>query len=67
LQQWKSRIEENSMTPAKVQRAIADKTSGYLPNMLGRSKLLFQIGFSKIHIDLIADCLSAMLIGMGLM
>jgi hypothetical protein len=55
------------MTPAKVQRAIADKTSGYLPNMLGRSKLLFQIGFSKIHIDLIADCLSAMLIGMGLM
>jgi uncharacterized protein len=67
LQQWKSRIEENSMTPAKVQGAIADATSGYLPNMLGRSEFLFQTGFSKIHIDLIADMLSAMLIGMGLM
>ena len=67
LQQWKNRIDANTMTPTKVQGAIAGATSGYLPNMLGRSEVLFQVGFAKIHIDLIADSLSAMLIGMGLM
>jgi uncharacterized protein len=67
LRQWESRIKKNSMTTAKVQGAIAEATSGYLPNMLSRSEFLFQTGFAKIHIDLMADILSAMLIGMGLM
>ena len=67
LRKWKIRIDKRTMTPAKVQAEIAEETSGYLPNVIVRTVDLYRTGFATNHIYYIPDCLSAMLIGMGLM
>jgi uncharacterized protein len=67
LQQWQNRIDENAVTPEKVQAQIQDANSGYIPNLINRVAFMYQIGFATVHLDLLADYLSAMILGMGLM
>lgn len=67
LQQWHDRVESQRMTPQKTNEAIKEATLGYPASVLARAQDSFQAGFYVGHIDLIADALSAMLIGMGLM
>jgi uncharacterized protein len=66
LQQWDARVEAHRVTPAKTQEAVKDATTGsYLQHVASRGQSFLK-GFYH-HIDAILDCLSAMLIGMGLM
>jgi uncharacterized protein len=67
LQQWHDRVESQSMTPQKTNEAFTEATLPYPASVLARSQESFQGGFYLFHINLFADILSAMLIGMGLM
>lgn len=67
LHQWRDRVESQRITPEKTQDAVHQATLGYPASILARAQEGFQGGFPDFHIDLIADTLSAMLIGMGLM
>ena len=66
LKQWDARVESKRPTPAKTQEAVKDATTGsYLQHVASRGQDFLKRFYR--HIDAIFDCLSAMLIGMGLM
>ncbi|MEI9981544.1 MAG: DUF418 domain-containing protein [Edaphobacter sp.] len=67
LHQWHDRVESQRMTPEKTREAVQQATLSYPASVLARAQDGFQGGFYAFHIDLIADTLSAMLLGMGLM
>ena len=67
LQQWHNRVESQSITPQKTGEAVKEAMLSYPASILARAQEGFQGGFYLVHIDLFADMLSAMLIGMGLM
>ncbi|HEY9138970.1 MAG TPA: DUF418 domain-containing protein, partial [Terriglobus sp.] len=64
---WQARVDENRITNAKTQDAVKEATLGYWDSVLDRAKASFQQTFYITHVDLLADNVSAMLIGMGLM
>jgi uncharacterized protein len=67
LQQWQTRVDSQRVTPQKIQLAFNEATVSYWDGVVNRANFGFQGGFHVLHIDLLADYVSGMLIGMGLM
>jgi len=67
LNQWKARVDSQTITSAVIKKEVADAKLPYFASVLSRAQNEFQTGFYVIHIDLMVDMVSAMLIGMGLM
>jgi uncharacterized protein len=66
LHQWNDRVESQRITPEKTRQAGEEATLSYPTSILDRAQG-FQGAFHLMHIDLLPDYLSPMLIGMGLM
>jgi uncharacterized protein len=67
LHQWQERIDSQKITPAKTKAAVAEGTLPYLASVRNRVQEGFQSGFYVIHINVMVDMISAIMIGMGLM
>jgi len=67
LKVWERRVVSQSITPEKIREAVDEAKLGYIDSILDRIQSSYQNNFVQIHVDLIVDNLSAMLIGMGLM
>jgi uncharacterized protein len=67
LQQWNERVESHRITPQKSKKAFEEGMISYPASIVDTAMGSFQGGFYRAHINLAADILSAMLIGMGLM
>jgi uncharacterized protein len=63
---WKKAVEDHQASPEKVEKRLKEAKVGYLEGVLSRSAD-FRDTFFRVHITWIADDLSAMMIGMGLM
>ncbi len=66
LHQWKDRVDSQTFTPEKTRQAVQEAMLSYPASVIDRAQA-FQGGFYVIHINLLFDTVSAMLIGMGLM
>jgi uncharacterized protein len=67
LHQWQARVDSQKITQATIHAAVAEGNLPYLASVRSRVQNEFQGGFYVVHIDLMVDMVSAMLIGMGLM
>jgi uncharacterized protein len=67
LDQWQARIDSEAITPAGIKQEVAEAELPYFSDVLNRAQKEFQGGFYVLHIDLMVDMVSTMLIGMGLM
>jgi uncharacterized protein len=66
LHKWKDHVESQRVTPEKTRQAVEEATLSYPASILDRAQG-YQGAFHLMHIDLLPDYLSPMLIGMGLM
>jgi len=66
LHKWKDHVESQRVTPEKTRQAVEEATLSYPASILDRAQG-HQSAFHLMHIDLLPDYLSPMLIGMGLM
>jgi uncharacterized protein len=69
VKDWLARVQAQAVTsPQDARDQIADANAGYWHGVAERFQGVYQgAGFTRIHVDLIFDNISAMLIGMGLM
>jgi uncharacterized protein len=63
---WEKAVEDHQASPASIQKQIQEAKVSYLQGVMDRSAE-FKDTFFRVHIILMSDNLSAMLIGMGLM
>jgi uncharacterized protein len=63
---WQETVEKHHATPEKIQKEIKEAKEGYLAGVAARVQE-FGDSFYRDHIILMADNVSAMMIGMGLM
>ena len=66
LHKWKDHVESQRVTPEKTRQAVEEATLSYPTSILDRAQG-YQGAFHLMHIDLLPDYLSPMLVGMGLM
>jgi uncharacterized protein len=66
LHAWKDHVESQRVTAEKTRQAVEEATLSYPASILDRAQG-YQSAFHLMHIDLLPDYLSPMLIGMGLM
>jgi uncharacterized protein len=66
LTTWQARVDAQKITPQIIKGEMASAHAGYWQTVNDRLQLYIGPAFSQIHVDLVADNLSAMLIGMGL-
>jgi uncharacterized protein len=65
LQAWKARVDSQTPTPQTIRDQVASARGGYWQGVMGRLPAYFGVMFS-VHVDMLPDDLSAMVIGMGL-
>lgn len=63
---WSKAVEDHQATPKSIEKQIKEAKVSYLQGVIDRSTE-FKDSFFRVHIILMSDNLSAMLIGMGLM
>jgi uncharacterized protein len=66
LMTWQARVDAQQITPEMIKGEMASAQAGYWQTVNDRLQLYIGPAFSQLHVDLAADNLSAMLIGMGL-